>query len=173
MNILHLFAQVKIFIFDMDGVLTDGSLLILENGVMARTMNIKDGYALQKAIKKGYTIIVISGSNSPEVRVRLNKLGITEVFMNVADKKNFLLEYVPANQLDWNNMLYMGDDLPDFGAMKLVLLPCCPENAAVEIKQVSTYISSIKGGNGCVREVIEKVLRLQDDWDYDVEISSI
>ncbi len=173
MNILQLFKQVRTFVFDIDGVLTDGSLLILKDGMMARRMNIKDGYALQLAIKKGYTIIVISGSTSPEVTYRLHKLGLTEVFMQVTEKKLFLVEYITKKHLDWNSMLYMGDDIPDLSCMAMAHLPCCPEDAVPEIKQVSKYISEIKGGYGCARDVIEKVLKLNDHWDLGTKTASM
>ena len=168
MNVLQSFKQINTFIFDMDGVLTDGSLLILENGLMARRMNIKDGYSLQLAIKKGYRIIILSGSSCPYVTLRLNKLGITEIFMDVPDKKQFLSKYVFSNQLDLNSILYMGDDIPDLPAMKMVFLPCCPNDAVSEIKEVASYISPVKGGSGCARDVIEKVLKLNNQWETDI-----
>ena len=173
MNILKLFSQISTFVFDIDGVLTDGSLYLLQDGILARRMNIKDGYALQLAIKKGYRIIIISGAFSEEVNFRLQKLGITEVLMKVTDKKRVLSEYVAVNQLDWKKMLYMGDDIPDLSVMGEVLLPCCPADAVPEIKVISKYISSIKGGNGCARDVIEKVLKLNDHWEINTGIVSM
>lgn len=165
MNILQQFKAIKILIFDMDGVLTDGSLLILPGGVMARKMNIKDGYAIQLAIKRGYKIIIISGGSSPDALLRLNKLGVTEVFMEVSDKLFFLQNYLLSNTLSWDDMLYMGDDIPDLAVMQKVYLPCCPEDAVSEIRTISKYISPEKGGFGCVRDVIEKVLKLNGHWD--------
>ena len=165
MNTLELFKKVSTFVFDIDGVLTDGSLLILQDGVMARRMNIKDGYAIQLAIKKGYKILVISGSNSSEVQSRLQKLGVTEVFMDIEDKKPFLEHYLHTYKLNVTETLYMGDDIPDLSSMKIVLLPCCPLDAVGEIRLVSKYISPEKGGLGCVRDVIEKVLKLNNHWE--------
>ena len=165
MNILELFKGIKTLVFDMDGVLTDGSLLILPDGIMARRMNIKDGYALQLAVKKGYNIVIVSGGSSPDAKNRLQKLGIQEVYLEVADKLIFLESYLNTHQLSWNNMLYMGDDIPDLEVMKMVKLACCPEDAVSEIRTVSKYISPVKGGFGCVRDVIEKALKLNGHWD--------
>ncbi len=164
MNLLQQFQQVKAFVFDMDGVLTDGSLLILANNEFVRTMDIKDGYALQHAVKKGYHVVVISGSVSKPCAERFEYLGIRNVFMKVKDKEDILAQFVLANNLKWEEILFMGDDLPDLDVMKQVGLPCCPADAVSEIKAVSKFISTKNGGKGCVREVIEKVLRLNDHW---------
>jgi len=172
MNVLQLFKNIKTFVFDVDGVLTDGSLLILPDGQMARTMNIKDGYALQLAVKKGYRVVVISGGADNAVKERLNKLGVTDVFLKVEHKKEKLLEYVEMHQLNWDEILFMGDDMPDYVSMQLAGLPCCPADAVPEIKQVSKYISTISGGKGCGRDVIEKVLKLNGHWDLDTTIAS-
>ena len=167
MNILGKFASIRTFVFDVDGVLTDGTLLILDDGQQARTMNIKDGYALQLAIKKGYRLVILSGGTSDAVKERLNRLGVTDSFMQVHNKKEKLLEYVQQYQLKWEEILFMGDDIPDHAAMQLVGLPCCPADAAVEIKQVAVYISPLAGGKGCGRDVIEKVLKLNGHWELD------
>ena len=164
MNILKNFTAIRTFIFDMDGVLTDGSLLIFSGNEWLRKMNIKDGYSLQLAVKKGYRIAIISGSVSIPVKERLQKLGITDVFMEVADKKEKLLQYITDNGLNTNEILFMGDDVPDLQAMEISGLPCCPADAVSEIKQISKYISPAKGGEGCVRDVIEKVLKLNNEW---------
>lgn len=172
MNILELFKKITTFVFDVDGVLTDGTILVLENGLQARRMNIKDGFALQMAAKNGYTVIVISGGNSPQVVQRLEKLGITEVHMSVLDKKALLAEYIEKNKLAKEKILYMGDDLPDMPAMNLVGLPCCPADAVNEIRETVQYISPFNGGFGCVRDVIEKVLKLNDQWEYRTDVTS-
>lgn len=164
MNLLQQFQQVKVFVFDMDGVLTDGSLLILANNEFVRTMDIKDGYALQHAVKNGYHVVVISGSVSKPCAERFEYLGIRNVFMKVKDKEDILAQFVLANNLKWEEVLYMGDDLPDLNVMKQVGLPCCPADAVSEIKAASKFISTKYGGKGCVREVIEKVLRLNNHW---------
>jgi len=172
MNVLANFKEIKAFVLDVDGVLTDGSLLLLEDGQMVRKMNIKDGYALQLAIKKGYHILVISGGNSEAVKLRLQKLGVVEVFMNVSDKEKILLEYVSRYNLKWEEVLYMGDDIPDLVPMKIVGLPCCPADAVPEIKSISHYVSQVNGGYGCVRDVIEKVLKLNGYWNLDSSVPS-
>lgn len=172
-NILDSFSKIKTFIFDIDGVLTNGSLLVLENGVLARTMNVKDGYALHLAAKKEYNIFIISGGGSTEVEIRLKNIGIHQVFMKVMDKALLLKELIEINQLKIEEILFMGDDVPDLEAMKLVGLACCPKDAVDEIKEISHYISYLNGGSGCVREVIEKVLKLQNNWDNNFQIPSL
>lgn len=172
MNILKLFKPITTFVFDIDGVLTDGTILVLDNGVQARRMNIKDGFALQMAIKKGYTVKIISGGNSPQVVDRLEKLGIKEIDMSVLDKKSFLSEYMLANKLKKEEVLYMGDDLPDIPVMSIVGLSCCPADAINEVKEAVQYISHLNGGFTCVRDVIEKVLKLNDHWTFLPEVTS-
>ena len=164
-NFKVLLNQVKSFVFDIDGVLTDGSLVLMPDGEQVRTMNIKDGYALQLAIKKGYKIAIISGGKSEATRKRLNGLGITDVYLNARDKTEALNEFSAIYNIDLNNILYMGDDMPDFEVMKKVAVPTCPNDAAAEIKEISIYVSHKKGGEGCVRDVIEQVLRLQGKWE--------
>jgi 3-deoxy-D-manno-octulosonate 8-phosphate phosphatase (KDO 8-P phosphatase) len=165
MNVLQLFAPIRVFVFDVDGVLTDGSLLATEEGHLLRRMSIKDGYALQLAIKKGYKVWIISGGKSEAVRARLNKLGITDVHIGIESKKEMLQEIVEASDTDYSHILYMGDDIPDYACMKICGLPCCPNDAVPEIREISKYISPVKGGDGCVRDVIEKVLKLNGHWD--------
>ncbi|MEO6316400.1 MAG: HAD hydrolase family protein [Chitinophagaceae bacterium] len=172
MSLLNQFKRVKCFAFDVDGVLTDGSMLLLDDGQMARSMNTKDGYALQLAIKKGYQIIVISGGGAEGVRMRLNKLGISEVHFQAVNKKEVLDVFLNANNIAIDQVLFMGDDIPDYVAMKSAGLPCCPADAVAEIKSVSRYIAALPGGRGCVREVIEKVLKLNGHWDADTTIAS-
>lgn len=164
MNLLEQFQQVKAFVFDMDGVMTDGSLIIQSGQEFLRTMDIKDGYALQHAVKKGYHVVVISGSMSKPCAERFEYLGIRNVYMKVKDKEEVLAQFILTSNLKWNEVLFMGDDIPDLEVMKQVGLPCCPNDAVAEIKAVSKFISSKNGGKGCVREVIEKVLKLNDDW---------
>lgn len=171
-NVLQLFKDVTAFAFDMDGVLTDGSLFVLPNGIWARRMNVKDGYALQLAVKKGYKIVIFSGSNSDEVKDRLTKLGVQDVFMNIKDKDAAIADYMVRNSLKPLQVLSMGDDIPDLEMLQATGLPCCPADAVNEIKQVSKYISPLKGGEGCVRDVIEKVLKLRGDWNNDTAVTS-
>lgn len=171
-NVLALFKNVTTFVFDMDGVLTDGSLLIMPGGVWLRQMNIKDGYALQLAVKKGYRVAIFSGSNSDEVKDRLGRLGITEVHMNVKDKAASLDAYMQRHILKPEQVLCMGDDIPDMSFLQNSGIACCPADAAIEIKDICQYISPVKGGKGCARDVIEKVLKLRGDWDNDTSIPS-
>jgi 3-deoxy-D-manno-octulosonate 8-phosphate phosphatase (KDO 8-P phosphatase) len=172
MNLLERFKQVKVFVFDVDGVLTDGSLYVFNNGEQVRRMNIKDGFALQLAVKKGYRIIVISGSYSEAVIARLNKLGITDVFMKITNKKAHLQELLHQYNHGWHEVLFMGDDIPDYGVMKLAGRACAPSDAALEIKQAAHYISPLPGGAGCVREMIEKVLKIHGQWELETDIPS-
>lgn len=169
---LHLFRYITTFVFDVDGVLTDGSLLLLPDGLMARTMNIKDGYALQLAVKKGYRIVIISGGNSNEVKERLARLGIIDIWMQVTDKTKVLRDVIKAHGLSKEEILYMGDDLPDIEVMRLAGLPCCPADAVQEIKEASVYTSHVNGGEGCVRDVIEKVMKLRSHWGEDTTVRS-
>ncbi len=172
MNILTAFKKISTFVFDIDGVLTDGTVLVLPNGVQARRMHIKDGFALQMALKNGYRVKIISGGNSPEVMDRLNKLGVSDVHMSVQDKGTLLADWMKAEKLKKEEVLFMGDDLPDLPALKLAGLPACPADAADEIKKIAHYISPLKGGEACVRELIEKVLRINGHWEYRVDVSS-
>jgi 3-deoxy-D-manno-octulosonate 8-phosphate phosphatase (KDO 8-P phosphatase) len=172
MNILSLFKPISTFVFDVDGVLTDGTVQLLPNGEQSRRMNIKDGYALQLAVKKGYRVVIISGGRSESVVTRLQGLGITDIYTGVLDKQEKLQDYVFENDLKWEEIIFMGDDIPDYRAMQLVGLPVCPADAAPEIKSICRYVSPVTGGNGCVREVIEKVLKLNDHWMMDEGIAS-
>ena len=164
--------SISTFVFDIDGVLTDGSLLVMDNGLMVRKMNVKDGYALQLAIKKGYNILILSGGNSPEARLRLEKLGVRDILMQVEDKLEKLKTLANRLGVKKEEILYMGDDIPDYEVMQYCGLACCPADAVAEIKRISQYISPLKGGEGCVRDVIEKVLKLQNRWMPDTHIAS-
>jgi 3-deoxy-D-manno-octulosonate 8-phosphate phosphatase (KDO 8-P phosphatase) len=172
MSVLKLFKSIKAFVFDVDGVLATEILVILQGGDMARNMNSKDGYALQLAVKKGYAVAIISGGSSEPVRQRLERLGVKDVFLGIHNKKEVLLNYAKKNNLKLEEMLYMGDDIPDYLVMNLVGLPCCPADAVQEIKQISKYISPVNGGRGCGRDVIEKVLKLNGHWDLDTTVTS-
>ena len=165
MNVLELFAPIRTFVFDIDGVMTDGSLLVTETGDLLRSMNIRDGYATELAVKKGYNVWVISGGKQEAPAIRLGKLGVTETHIAVPDKKKLLLELFEKYKAEPAQALYMGDDIPDYAVMQICGLPTCPADAAPEIKSVAQYISPLNGGAGCVRDVIEKVLKLNGDWD--------
>lgn len=172
MNAIPSFATITTFVFDMDGVLTDGTLLLLGDQLPLRRMHIKDGYALQLAVKKGYSVYVISGSESAPAKERFHKLGIQSVWMNVSDKKALFNQIIEKEGLNKQEVLYMGDDLPDYSVMQDAGLPCCPADAAEEIKQISGYVSTFNGGTGCVRDVIERVLRARGDWSQLDTVSS-
>lgn len=173
MNILARLKNIKLFVLDVDGVLTDGSLILLENGEMARKMNIKDGYALQLAVKKGYEVLVISGGSSAAVKIRLEKLGIKNIHLAVAEKKELLSGFVSEHKIEWPQVLYMGDDIPDLLPMKMAGVACAPADAVAEIRSIAHYISPLAGGQGCVRDIIEKVLKLNGHWDGNLEIAFV
>lgn len=164
-NFKELLPSIKTFIFDVDGVLTDGEVLLFPKGEQVRKMNIKDGYALQYAIKKGYSICIISGGSSESVRLRLNGLGITDIYLKVENKITAFEDFISTKNINPNQVLYMGDDIPDYEVMQLCAIATCPKNAAIEIKNVAHYISDKNGGEGCVRDIIEQVLRCNGDWN--------
>jgi 3-deoxy-D-manno-octulosonate 8-phosphate phosphatase (KDO 8-P phosphatase) len=172
MNLIEKFKLINTFILDVDGVLTDGTVYVFDNGEQVRRMNIKDGYVLQLAIKKGYRVLIISGGSSPAVVERLKKLGITDIFTSVLDKRALVAQYMSDHKLEKEQVLLMGDDIPDYVAMKEVGLPVAPADAVQEIKKIAVYIASKKGGKGCVREVMEKVLRLNGHWELETDIAS-
>ncbi len=173
MNILPAFKDIRLFVLDVDGVLTDGTLILMDNGEMARKMNIKDGYALQLALKKGYDVLVISGGSSEAVRKRLEKLGVKDIHLAVKNKKELLQKYVTDHKLAWPQVLYMGDDIPDVLPMQIAGLACAPADAVPEVRSAAHYISHLNGGGGCVRDVIEKVMKLNGDWNDHPEVSSV
>ena len=153
---------ITTFVFDVDGVLTDGSVNISPTGEMLRKMNIRDGYAMKAAIESGYNVCIISGGSNEGVRIRLKNLGITDIHLGSPDKVETFKEYCELYSISPEKVLYMGDDIPDFHVMQLVGLPTCPQDAAPEIKSISNYISHVNGGKGAVRDVIEQVMKVQD-----------
>lgn len=165
MNVLELFESIKVFVFDIDGVLTDGMLHVQEDGELLRRMNIKDGYALQLAIKKGYKVWVISGGKTTAAQNRLHKLGVAEVYVAVEDKVALLQRLITEGGYSAGQLLYMGDDMPDIKAMMLCGLRTCPADAVTDVKQIVHYISPVNGGAGCVRDVIEKVMKINGQWE--------
>ena len=156
--------KVKAFVFDIDGVLSLQTISLNLFGVPNRTVNLRDGYALQLAVKKGYFVGIISGSSSKEYMKRLKLLGIKEIYLNSRSKVDHYKAFKNKYNLDDSDILFMGDDIPDFEVMKIAGVPVCPSDADSEIRQVATYISDKKGGEGCVRDVIEQVLRLHNNW---------
>lgn len=160
----ELLRDITTFFFDVDGVLTDGRLLISESGELLRTMNAKDGYAIKTALDQGYKVCIITGGRNDGVKSRLQNLGIKDVILNAHDKMIPLNEYARQHDLKPAQMLYMGDDMPDVEAIQFVGLGTCPQDAIPEVKAASDYISHKNGGDGCVRDVIEQVLKVQGKW---------
>jgi len=156
--------SITTFIFDVDGVLTDGQLYVRSNGELERVMNVKDGYALKTAIDKGYQVCIISGGKNEGVRKRLEGLGIQDIYLGVSQKTIVLEEYMKTHSLAAEQIVYMGDDVPDYEVMQKVGMPCCPQDAVQEIKSISRYISHKKGGNGAVRDILEQVMKVQGKW---------
>ncbi|MGV9002781.1 KdsC family phosphatase [Flavobacterium sp.] len=159
-----LMNEITTFIFDIDGVLTDSSVHITESGEMLRIMNIRDGFAMKAALESGYNVCIISGGKNEGVRIRLRNLGITDIYLGSADKVETFKEYIELYNIKPEQVLYMGDDIPDYHVMQLVGLPTSPQDASPEIKAISKYISHKNGGKGAVREVIEQVMKVQDKW---------
>ncbi|MFL1896261.1 KdsC family phosphatase [Aquimarina sp. 2-A2] len=156
--------HITTFIFDVDGVLTNGNVVVHTDGQLLRTMNIKDGYALKTAVQNGFNVCVISGGTNEGVRQRLRGLGITDIYLGAHHKVDQLDEYMDIYNIKAENVLYMGDDIPDLPVMEMIGLPTCPQDAVPEIKAISKYVSNKKGGKGCVRDVIEQVLKVQGKW---------
>jgi 3-deoxy-D-manno-octulosonate 8-phosphate phosphatase (KDO 8-P phosphatase) len=157
---------VRAFAFDMDGVMSPNELVLHPGGDMMRSVNTRDGFAIKKALAEGFRIAVITGGKSPSIKKRFDELGDVEVFLGSSDKVQDLRKCLDKWQLQMNQVLYMGDDIPDLEVMKLVGLPTCPSDATAEILAISRYISTYAGGHGCVRDVIEQVLRSQGYWNF-------
>lgn len=156
--------DITTFIFDVDGVLTDSSVHITPTGEMLRIMNIRDGFAMKAAVESGYHVCIISGGSNEGVRIRLRNLGITDIHLGCPDKVETFKEYTELYNIKPEQVLYMGDDIPDYHVMKLVGLPTCPLDSSPEIKEICRYISHKNGGRGAVRDVIEQVMRVQGKW---------
>ncbi|MFT6826430.1 MAG: 3-deoxy-D-manno-octulosonate 8-phosphate phosphatase (KDO 8-P phosphatase) [Patiriisocius sp.] len=164
--------QVTTFVFDVDGVLTDGTITITTDGDMHRTMHTKDGFALKEALLQGFNVCIISGGTNEGVRKRLSGLGIKDIHLGTHHKTETLRKYLQENNISPNQVLYMGDDLPDYNVMQEVMMPTCPQDAVPEIKALSRYVSHKEGGKGCVRDVIEQVLKVHGKWNYSTNISA-
>ncbi|MDR1006516.1 MAG: HAD hydrolase-like protein [Bacteroidales bacterium] len=167
MNYKAKLNNIKAFVLDYDGVLSDGNIWVADANIVMRSGNVKDGYAMQYAIKKGYDLAVISGGNGQSIAARMEMLGIKDVFLGSHRKKEIFLNYLQSKNLKAEEVLYMGDDIPDYDVMIEAGVATCPADAAIEIKQVADYISHLQGGQGCVRDVIEQVLRLQGRWFHE------
>lgn len=159
--------NITTFILDVDGVMTNGQVLVTDEGNMLRSFNIKDGFAMQLAIKLGYNICVITGGSNDGVIARLKGLGIDDIFCKVHNKLPVFEKYIKDKNIDISQIAYMGDDITDYQILQLAGLKCCPADAAIDILETCEFVSSYKGGKGCVRELIEKVLRSQQKWDLD------
>ena len=161
----EIMPQITTFIFDVDGVLTNGIVTVFPNGELVRQMNIKDGYALKAAVDTGFNVCIISGGSNEGVRTRLEKLGLKDIYLGAHNKLEQFQEILDKYDLNPENVLYMGDDIPDYPVMEKVGLPCCPKDAAPEIQDISKYVSQKNGGKGCARDVIEQILKVQGKWN--------
>ncbi|MCA0430878.1 MAG: HAD hydrolase family protein [Bacteroidetes bacterium] len=165
LNFKQKLTKITTLMFDIDGVLTDGKVFVFENGDFVRNMNSKDGYAIHLAVKKNYRLVIISGGNNVGIKNALIKAGVKDIFINQHDKLQCYKDYITTNNLLDEEIVYMGDDLPDWEVMNKVGLAVCPNDAATEIKAISQYVSNKNGGEGCVRDIIEQVLRVQNNWE--------
>jgi len=157
-------AKITTFIFDFDGVLSDGKISVLPNGEQVRATNVKDGYAMQYALKKGYKVAIISGGSGESMQLRYKSFKGIEIYLEVCNKVEVFEGYIKKHNINPDTVLYMGDDIPDYELMKICGLKCCPADACTEIKEIAEYISYANGGSGCVRDVIEQTLRTQNRW---------
>jgi len=157
-------SKVKAFAFDVDGVLSNGCVYLYPESEIVRSMNIKDGYALQFAAKLGYPIAIITGATSGSIEKRFARLGIKDIYLGSENKMGDFDDFIKKFKIDLTEVLYMGDDIPDYEIMKKVGFPTCPNDAAEEIKNISLYISDKNGGEGCVRDVLEQVMKVHGHW---------
>ena len=161
----EILPHITTFIFDVDGVLTDGSVTLLPDGSQIRKMSTRDGYALQLAVKKGFNMIIISGGKNEQVRTRLAGLGLKMIYLGVSDKVDKLEDILIENDLKKDEIIYMGDDMPDYDVMQKVGLATCPKDACSDIREISDYISPFNGGEGCARDIIEQTMKVQGKWN--------
>lgn len=163
-NVLSRFAKIKTVFLDIDGVLTDGTVWAFRTGEQVRRFNIKDGWAINRAVKTNLPIVIISAGHEEGVRVRLEYLGLEHIHIGVANKLELFQEYIDKWNLAKDEILYMGDDMPDYEAFQLAGLKCCPADSSADILEICDYISPKNGGQGAVRDVLEKILKLQGKW---------
>ena len=161
--------EIKNFVFDVDGVFTDGSIVVDSDGNELRIFSTRDGIAVKLASDKGYNICIIRGGKNEGVITRLNRLGVKNVFLGVDDKIQVFESFINDNNLNLTETVFMGDDLPDINILKKVGLSCSPNDAAHEVREIVDYVSIKKGGEGCVRDIIEQVLTIQNNWGYKYE----
>ena len=167
-NYKNLLPNIKTFIFDMDGVLTDGKILITNEGELLRAFDTKDGYAMKCALVQGYKIVIITGGRNKGVEERFKELGVFDIYMGAHHKTEAYQDLLDNYDLDPETILYLGDDVPDIPVMEKVGLGCCPADAVSDVKAMADYVSHKNGGEGCVREIIEQVLRVQGKWRLDL-----
>lgn len=163
---LEAFSQVRTFLFDVDGVLTDGSVLVTDDGALLRRMSTRDGFAMKLCIRLGYPIVIITGGTSSGVERRLRLLGVETIFSGISDKVSAFDGYLADSGKNPQEILYMGDDMPDWDVMQRVGFAACPQDADPAIQTISHYVSPYRGGQGCVRDIIEKTLRIQGKWPW-------
>ena len=163
-------TQIKAFVLDVDGVLTNGGLILYPDGKFLRQMNAKDGYAIKLAIHHGYKIAIITGGREENIKTRLKNLGVHEVFLGVNNKLPILKDFITTYELKSEEIAYMGDDIPDLESLEHVGVSCCPNDASYDVKKICDYISQKKGGEGCVRDIIEQTLKVNNQWDLNGEI---
>ncbi len=157
-------ARVRAFVFDVDGVFTDGGIIVTPEGDFIRKYNSKDGFALSYAIKRGYKTAVITGGRGNCLETRFRMLGIDKLYTNCLDKLDKLKQFMTEYELQPDEVLFMGDDIPDVEPMLHVGMPVCPADAAIEVIEAARYVSPFKGGEGCIRDVVEQTLRARNDW---------
>ena len=157
-------ARVEAFVFDVDGVMTDGGIIPTTEGDFIRRYNAKDGYAIAYALREGFKVCVISGGRGKMLENRLTMLGVTKMYLNCMNKVEALEEFLAENDLDRQSVIYMGDDIPDLECMMRVGIPVCPADAAMEVVEASRYVSEYNGGHGAVRDIVEQVLRAKGCW---------
>lgn len=160
-------TKIKALAFDVDGVLSAETIQTNNDGVLMRSVNTKDGYALRLAVNNGLHVAIITGACEEAIRRRYEGLCIKDIFLGSSVKTEKLRQLLDKYQLSLDEVLYMGDDIPDYEVMKMVGLPCCPADAAPEIREISRYVSHRNGGYGCVRDVVEQVLKAQGKWMAD------
>lgn len=163
-NFKEQLSNIKAFAFDCDGVFTDGKILPIPGGEMLRSYNAKDGFAVALAIKRGYKIALITGGKGEMVKERFSMLGVNDIYMSCHDKLEALKDFISKHNIDPQEILFMGDDTPDIDPMLYSAVAAAPQDAVNDVKSIATYISDKKGGDGCVRDVIEQVLKAQHQW---------
>ena len=163
-NLFDKMRAVKAFVLDIDGVLTNNMMLVTESGELLRSVNVRDGQVIKWAIRAGYPVAIITGGRSEGIKKRFVDLGVQEYYSDIQDKWTAFQSFLQRSDLLVSEVCYMGDDLPDIPVLRKVALACCPNDAVPEVLGICDYISPLPGGAGCVRDVLEKVLKLQANW---------